>query len=90
MDGACDECGRSAALVVDHEGVRSRLCVDCASLRSSVARIAPMFALPRRRDGICPYCGSTMAEIKATGLAGCPLCYEVGPDAMWTEFGMKL
>jgi protein-arginine kinase activator protein McsA len=36
----------------------------------------------------CPHCGSTQAEIGATGLAGCPLCYAVHETYLVERFGI--
>jgi protein-arginine kinase activator protein McsA len=45
---------------------------------------------PKAVRGDCPYCGTTQKELEDTGLAGCPLCYEAFPPAVWSQFGLEL
>jgi len=34
----------------------------------------------------CPHCGTTQAEIEASGLVGCPLCYAVHETYLQANF----
>lgn len=67
------------------------LCINCASSRGistkmtapDVKNIEAIFKEIKERDEknnedyshLCPVCGRSLAEIKKTGIAGCPECY---------------
>ena len=36
----------------------------------------------------CPHCGVTEADIEASGLVGCPLCYAVHESYLLKTFGL--
>ena len=46
------------------------------------------FQRGRTSDAPCPHCKTTAAEVRRTGLAGCPLCYDAFPEKLWNEFGV--
>lgn len=35
----------------------------------------------------CPACGYSVHELVATGLLGCPACYELFADVIWRQIG---
>jgi protein-arginine kinase activator protein McsA len=39
------------------------------------------------KGGVCPHCGVTEADIDASGLVGCPLCYTVHEAYLLRTFG---
>lgn len=74
------------------------LCQNCAISRGIISPVVPAdqrdiesvfneIEKKRADDSIeskmlCPTCGKSLYEIKQTGLAGCPNCYEVFKDAI--------
>lgn len=82
----CDECGKNEAsihLVNIEQGVTSEsyLCGECAAQGGMLAGSFSLkdmftsFIQPRVQEKACSKCGSTIADIKKTGFAGCEQCY---------------
>jgi protein-arginine kinase activator protein McsA len=88
---ACADCGAPAALAITEGGVTRELCAACAETRAGVPALgglARALRRPRRRDGRCPHCGTTAEQATATGLVGCPLCYEALQETLIREVGL--
>jgi protein-arginine kinase activator protein McsA len=88
----CAECGRQASLEIERDGEPNPLCAACADGLVPGLRVGSL-ALglrPRHREssGVCPHCGWTSQAIEETGLAGCPLCYEVFDRRIWKKYGI--
>lgn len=82
---ACADCGAPAALRITEGGVTRALCPACTDARAgvpSLAILARSLRRPRRRDGKCPYCGTSAEEASETALVGCPLCYEALKESL--------
>ncbi|MDD3303511.1 MAG: UvrB/UvrC motif-containing protein [Clostridia bacterium] len=84
----CQSCGKKEATVRYYENINGlkqevHFCIDCANkvgLANVIDIFSPMF-LPISEyhldDGVaCKTCGYTLADYSATGLLGCPDCYE--------------
>jgi protein arginine kinase activator len=74
-----------------------RLCAECAKERGldkdggaveSLAKLLASFGEPKKdekpsRSSLCPVCGASPEEIKKTGQAGCPACWDLfGPELL--------
>ena len=89
---ACADCGAPAALSITEGGVTRVLCPACTDARAgvpSLAILARSLRRPRRRDGKCPYCGTTAEQASETALVGCPLCYEALKDSLQQEGSLQ-
>ncbi len=72
------------------DGVASWLCEACAGRKPGIQGLCGLVrSLKRGRKPslTCPHCETTADDVKETGLAGCPLCYEALDDA-WEHFGI--
>lgn len=88
----CADCGAPAALSITEGGVTRALCPACTDARAgvpSLATLAKALRRPRRRDGKCPYCGTSAEDAKETALVGCPLCYEALKEALVEDGAVK-
>jgi hypothetical protein len=75
---------------IESDGEIVALCAGCLDRTSGIVGMADLLDSMKRRTrspGVCPYCGNTEAHARATGTAGCPLCYESLRD-VWVEFGI--
>lgn len=83
----CDKCGQNEAsihMVNIENGVTSEsyLCGACAAQSGMLAgpfSLKDMFTSfmpPQAKEKTCSQCGTTIADIKKTGFAGCEHCYE--------------
>lgn len=82
----CDKCGQNEAsihMVNIENGVSSEsyLCANCAAQSGMLAgqfSLKDMFTSfipPQTQASACSKCGTTIADIKKTGFAGCEHCY---------------
>ena len=93
---ACARCGRLATLKIDRRQEFAQdfadvqdFCADCAREITAMSDLLPLMLHRRVKVTTCPFCGTTAAEVKSTGLVGCPLCYEALPEHLWGPFGLK-
>jgi len=79
-------------LRVIRDGVENWLCAICIDAHVPMPGFVDFVrAFGRGRGEItgCPNCGTTEEEVTATGLVGCPLCFEALPDRIWKPFGVE-
>ncbi len=83
----CDQCKKNEAVyhtVTKYNGKRIEvhLCADCRRANLSGMRTGPKSAPKspqgdRRKNKVCPYCGTTLDEFMSGGYVGCEYCYTV-------------
>ncbi len=87
----CIRCGRNAGFIARRFNTDEAICSEC--LRLQLPNL-PLLALTENLTSNkatvnrCPNCGTLAEDAKASGLVGCPLCYEVMDDAAWRHFGI--
>ncbi len=80
----CHQCAED--LAGETEGISLVLAVP-AALRQ-IAGTRPRDENPASVPGpeesrVCTVCGTTLADLKETGLVGCPVCYQVFGEQLW-------
>ncbi len=81
----CHTCAET--LAGETEGVALVLAVP-AALRQ-IARAVPRAdtqgaPAPADEHRVCTVCGTTLADLKETGTVGCPVCYQVFAEYLWS------
>ena len=67
----CMECAMERGISSDPRSIEASL----GNLFREFAQVSKMIALDNSR--MCPVCGTSIGEIRKTGLVGCPECYAI-------------
>jgi protein-arginine kinase activator protein McsA len=91
MKETCSDCGAEAHLSLSMGNEVTRLCPICLDRRLPKLRLGSLLSSmhpDKKRLDACPYCGCTLAVAEASGLFGCPLCYDVFEESLGKAFGV--
>ncbi len=86
----CDSCGALATVRIDSDLESGFFCDACADAmlgHHGLITLRQALRRPRSQTGECPFCHTKEQEALASGLAGCPLCYEAFPE-VWKKLGV--
>ncbi len=71
----CPDCPREKNRKISYEGETYMVCGSCPKVVNLKRKL--FTPEPQNKVTVCPVCKTTLEQIEATSLVGCPTCYEV-------------